>query len=112
MSKSVASSSSDTFWILLKLFSSIAGILVFSLIRSFRKKSLIDTKDLISISVAVTGVVLALSLFFRSVVSTKVIELLKEDIIALCIGALAQGLASIDNDFKEDFLYVWSKIHF
>jgi hypothetical protein len=70
---------------------------------------LIDTKDLLSVSVAVTGVVLALSLFSRSVTSREIVLLLKEDIIALCIGALAQGLASIDGEFKEDFLYLWSK---
>jgi hypothetical protein len=101
---------SDTFWILLKLFASVTGIIFFGGIRSFRKGKLIDTKDLLGVSVAVTGVVLALSLFSRSVTSSKVIEVLKEDIIALCIGALAQGLASIDSDFKEDFLYLWSKI--
>jgi xanthine/uracil/vitamin C permease (AzgA family) len=100
----------DQFWITLKLISSVVFLFLFCAIRSARKKSLIDTKDLTSVSVAVTGIVLALSLFLRSVSSSQIVDLLKEDIIALCLGALAQGLASIDTELKEDSLFLFSKL--
>jgi xanthine/uracil/vitamin C permease (AzgA family) len=103
-------SNPDQFWIILKLTLSVILSFLFCALRSTRKKSLIDAKDLTSISVSVTGVVLAFSLFLRSISSSQILDVLKEDIIALCLGALAQGLASIDTDLKEDSLFLASKL--
>lgn len=107
---SEAISASDNFWLSLKFISIIAGISFLVIIRSVRKRALIDTKDLVSVSMAVSGIVLAISLLARSLTSNEVLEVLKEDIVALGLGALAQGLASIDDEFKQDCLYLWSRI--
>jgi len=95
----------DNYWILLKLVASLVFWLLFCLIRGVRKKDL-NTNDLTSVSVSVTGIVLALSLFLRSITNSHILELLKEDVIALCLGALAQALSSIDSELKQDFSFI------
>ena len=93
----------------------IAIILIASfaicLIRSFRCKKLVNSRDFLDTAINVGTVILAVSLLIRVFREEQIKELLKDDAISLFIGAGAQIFLSLENqEIRKDFVYLFERI--
>ncbi len=93
----------------------IALILIISfaicLIRSFRLKKLVNSRDFLDTAINVGTIILAVSLLIRVFSEQQVKELLKDDAISLFIGAGAQIFLSLENkEIRQDFVYLFGMI--
>lgn len=93
----------------------IAIILITSLaiclIRSFRLKKLVNSRDFLDAAINVGTVVLAVSLLIRVFREEQIKELLKDDAISLFIGAGAQIFLSLENkEIRKDFVYLFENL--
>ncbi len=93
----------------------IAIILIISfaicLIRSFRCKKLVNSRDFLDTAINVGTVILAVSLLIRVFREDQIKELLKDDAISLFIGAGAQIFLSLENkEIRKDFVYLFESI--
>lgn len=92
----------------------IALILIISfaicLVRSFRRKKLVNSRDFLDTAINIGTIILAISLLIRVFREAEVKILLKDDAISLFIGAGAQIFLSLENkDIRQDFVYLFQK---
>ena len=87
-----------------------ALVLLFSIIRSFRKNKLIETNDFVGISASLGGIILTGSLFIQGITNKDLLDLIGADgILALLVGTGSQIVTSISDDLIEDLVFLVNK---